>query len=71
MSTIIALQIQDERSVEASTDGHETPEVAISSLVGNKCLAPFKDITGQKSFHNAIIFSGEYSCIFLNRLAQL
>jgi len=52
-------KIQDERSVEASTDGHETPEVAISSLVGNKCLAPFKDITGQKSFHNAIIFSAE------------
>ena len=55
---------QDQKNEDAqnASDCVEVVDDMVSSLVGNKCLAPFRTNNQDQShhtFHNAIIFSGQ------------
>ena len=62
---------QDQKNEDAQnvSDCVEVVDDMVSSLVGNKCLAPFRTNNQDQShhtFHNAIIFSGQCYAILLS-----
>jgi len=54
-----AVQLSPALAPRAEDGESSCSVIDTASLVGNKCSAPFRNVNGVTSFHNAIIFSAE------------